>query len=724
MVTRTGILIALGHRVGRRDGWRGGVHRIGLFLSATALVLVTWLIVGIDALQERGEERVAGRAPVFTTDSTAATARWVERPDTVDTYQYLVLYVAPIQPEAPPPPGLPRWPERGEAFLSPGLLRLDPSGAVANRYGTFGGEIAPSGLRSPNELLVYARPALTDALGNVERRTTLVSGFGADGARSRTVLPGGRPVSDAYLLLVFFGILPLVALILVAGTGAAEGRDRRVATLDVLGAGRRARAMVILGEALLSTLAGVLVGGALALTTTVVDLRLPATGYVIAADDLATRRGWLPALALASLLVVVSLSAIAASLRPVGTPATSQRLRRGRVDVRRPIFVSVFLVGLLLAVYGSTVRGDWGRWAYTLGLLATLAGTPAVATRVATMLGNRIAGLGDSRGWPSALVGGRWLAARPGTLARVTAAVLIGFGLLVQAQILTTQLTGVERAAQAQAGRMDDSAVLVRSTGGIEDGGRLRNAFGPQRVVEGWATHDGRFVAVGDCVALAQLTQDGRCGLTTTSTEGSPLTAAGAVLAHGTAVSPGSLFLSTVRPEGELQGFFVLNPSGRAGVEEIKRVAQATTGMPIVRTPAEGILGGLASRARLSWWIYDFGLLALLLLAAAAGLGAAGSFVNQAHGVGALASYTGRYNFLVRVTWWNLTLPTVVVGILAAVTAAVLGGLLIRLGGSGSFAAGLLLAAVLLVTSAGIGAGLIAAAVAVGSARRWRPTGD
>jgi energy-coupling factor transporter ATP-binding protein EcfA2 len=174
-------------------------------------------------------ERLAARTPVLVQQAPAAgaLARWTERDDTAGERRLPAVFVSPLRPDAPPAPGLPRWPAPGEAFLSPAMAAADP--ALTPRYGTWAGLVGPAGLSDPGEWLVYLRPISDDMFDQVTgRRPSGVVGYGVDPSAYSGSEPArwflGSHQHDRPEVLGVLATLPLVAGRMAGGLGALVTR--------------------------------------------------------------------------------------------------------------------------------------------------------------------------------------------------------------------------------------------------------------------------------------------------------------------------------------------------------------------------------------------------------------------------------------------------------------------------------------------------------------------
>src|SRR5690554_1537707 len=221
------------------------LHRLwqlALSMAAFAVTAVLFLFPFVDASYEGRLARDAARTPVFLEEGDpAAVARWHWRNEHLDHWYVDVISVGVLDSSAPPPPGLSRWPEPGQVFASDTLLAREGAQDFLSRYGDVVGTVDVAGLADPGERLAYvgADPALMDP-----ERSFLIGGFGREA--------GSRPGDMGYLGsalyqqsrtgfwfgLSLFGVAPALIMTVVVARLGGERRDRRLAVLAILGAGR------------------------------------------------------------------------------------------------------------------------------------------------------------------------------------------------------------------------------------------------------------------------------------------------------------------------------------------------------------------------------------------------------------------------------------------------------------------------------------------------------
>ncbi|MFG2346545.1 hypothetical protein [Streptomyces phaeochromogenes] len=234
----------------------GRIRFWGLFLAAGLMMLGLSGLALVDATYEGRAVRGASRTPHILQQGSAdtAVALWAWGNDDVAGRQHSVTYVEPLVQNAPLPPGLSKWPEPGEAVLSPALIRAGEQERVESRYGKLAGTIGKEGLQAPEERFAYVRPRanLLD-----KRDMYPLKGFGVPAGSAGV----GESMSIPDLSVLAAGVagfvlLPTGALVLVSARAGSTARERRLTLFEALGASRGARGIFTLGEGAVPTVLG------------------------------------------------------------------------------------------------------------------------------------------------------------------------------------------------------------------------------------------------------------------------------------------------------------------------------------------------------------------------------------------------------------------------------------------------------------------------------------
>ncbi|MET9296948.1 FtsX-like permease family protein [Streptomyces sp. NPDC003077] len=743
LLGRTGgrlrLALAIGRRAGRGAG--GGVHRASLVCAAVLSLLTVWFLAAAHTVHQNRDDRMTARNPVpvaqgspVSQGDASAVARWWERPDTVGERGATVVYVRPLVTGAPPPPGLPRWPAPGESYLSPALLAAQPG--ISDRYGKLAGTIRQDGLADAAELVVYVNPRRPDFFRAVDEPTSYIRGFGNPDRQMFFVGSHqfDRDIAELDVLIALMAALPCAALVLVAVRSRAETRDQRLAVLDALGAPASTRALVLVGEAWAPVAAGTLAACAALAGLSLTSPTLPFTGYQVWSRDLLSAVPLLPLLGLGVSVGLLGLTVLAGVRRPPygGTRPT----RRRGYSARRPLVL--FAAGLAVAAWGAEYRGVAGRLGFVTGSVVALLALPYASAALARLLGRLLARTGNRAGDPVRIVAGRWLAARPAALARLSAALVVGLGVVTLGQVLTTQFTGPAEEAQARSAASGGGLVQIRSRDIPSTADAFVNALGRDTILryspEPHTPEDAPKVRLtGTCAALRALGEMASCpdrprplgevfarltpagSAVLRSRENDLLSApAGSVCACG----------APVGGDAALYGFLVADHVDEAGLGRVKQAAYAHLIGPMTALPGQSWSLGAAAMAAQIRWLLDIVLIGLAALAAAGALGAAGIFLEQAKALGPLSAFRVDRRFYRAIATWNLALPLGTVGAVGVLVSMTLGGLLIHMGRGGWMSGALLLVGLGGVVLAGLVVALSCGRVAARQARVWRPRGD
>ncbi|WP_449064478.1 FtsX-like permease family protein [Planomonospora algeriensis] len=415
--------LGLGWRLLRAGGRRG---LLGAALTAVAVTVCTALLlfaVSANLAFEGRGDREAWRNPVPAQGRAVAVQS--VRVDYVRDERITVVELAALEPGAPPPPGLDRFPAPGEVWLSPALAELArelPADQLADRFaGGRGGTVGDEALVHPGEL-VAVRGWAPDS--------PVLAGKGADEPRGE-VAPtriadfAGEPTPDAqgYRMLALIASVLMAVPLLVFGGAAARltvaRRDQRLASLRLVGATPGQVVAMTAAEAVITALAGAVAG-----TLLYVLLIPPLTGIEIAGGSWFAADLW-PGVpytlaVLAAVPLLVGLSAVVGLRRVVVGPLGVAK-RETPPGMR---FVRVAVLLAVLAVVPTLSVGSGG------GMIAVVLGLAFLSINLA---GPWVVGLigritaGTARG-PVRLLAGRRLVDDPRAVWRTVSGVaLTGF---------------------------------------------------------------------------------------------------------------------------------------------------------------------------------------------------------------------------------------------------------------------------------------------------------
>ncbi|MGX7762281.1 hypothetical protein ACWQ06_26945 [Streptomyces angustmyceticus] len=426
-------LLRIGRAAGRTA--EGGRARFWALAAATAVVAVVLCsLVATTATWQGREQRGAARVPTLAGPGQHASALWSRYWDGYRGRQFTVVVIAPLTKDAPLPPGIGHWPAPGEVFLSPALAEGPAGEDFTHRYGTGAGTISAEGLASPGERLAYVRPTAA-MLGTAKWER--ITGYGGPGPVFGDLRIVGPRSSMMAVLGVLLG-LPALGLAAAAARMGAAGRDRRDALLHTLGAGRAARAWLDIGAAVRP----VGLGAALAALCTVpfllVDVRLPWIDYTLYAVDL--RRAGVT-LAAAVAVAAVGMLGLILVLRPAALrKAASTRPRAAGGGLLRLLALGSCPAFLVLALTSRSFGAQRSAAAYLFAVVGVWVTLPWVIGWAASRISGRASKSPHHSGAPARLIAARTTAARPGTVVRLVAAMIIAIGVIGQTQIITSLL--------------------------------------------------------------------------------------------------------------------------------------------------------------------------------------------------------------------------------------------------------------------------------------------
>lgn len=316
-----------------RSAW---VWWVAVALAAAGLVIVTNLAWAVAALPGRW----AVTTPAMNADGAAAF-RW-EQVDSL--YRGRGLTVVLIQADtgsAPVPPGTPRVPGPGEAFVSPALASaIAADSTLAPRVpGRVVGTISAAGLAAPDQLRALVGTADAGGL------------YGAAGWGSRSTSPLGAPaVGGTLTALGCLWGLPILALAAGGAHAAAAGLRPQVARLRVLGAaGRQLRGFVRRSSARTAALPALL-GAGLGAALVTVSARSGLLGVAFFPPG-AARSLMYTAFGAGTVLLLVSRWAGLSSRSAIRDPYRVTRAPSGAISSRRMLTAGVG-AALLFGVAG------------------------------------------------------------------------------------------------------------------------------------------------------------------------------------------------------------------------------------------------------------------------------------------------------------------------------------------------------------------------------------
>ncbi|WP_066939795.1 hypothetical protein [Microtetraspora fusca] len=710
-------------RIGMASAWRssgGRLRQIALISAAAVMTATLMSCLMVLAVYDGWDRRESARgAELARNNNTPAIALYKWSGDAVGTVPHSVISIEPLSSSASPPPGLPRWPEPGEAFLSPELIREGVDEHITTRYGTLAGVIGKEGLASPGERLAYVRPKL-----DAHRGWFKIARFGSPHAQpvgdSLNRVPAGQFLGALALTL---GGTALVLLVIAVRTGSVA-RDRRTHLLAALGGNRWHRALVNVGEALPPTILGTALGVLPYLVMMTVTTRLPISGFVLDPADL---RVWAWSVPLAALIAcaVVFLAVVMLHRISLDGRTTRPRTFAARVPVWR---LMAGLAGLTLVVITPYLPKVMSFLGYIGGTALLWGMLPSAAGVVVRWSGARLAEFGLRTGQGAALVAGRWAQARPGVVVRLVAVVVIGLGVITQAQVWTSRLGDTGQNAKRLEQQLHDSVMMVAAPsmtsaqisvfrGLLPKTSSLmavRTSGDPERPPELHAS----------CPVFRQIGLT--CPVLTSNLSEGDVRAQ--ILAGTVGYMTGEVSLregDVLRSERPVDQLVVVSPLGSDGLDwKVKAAANRAFGMARVDRPFDGFLLGADRLATMAAWVRLLTVLTLAILLVAVALSSAAEFLVFTVAVAPLTVLSERKRLPLGIAMVNLTLPTMLAVVIGVVVAAWQGKFFVAMSRSGTFSWEILGASAVAATVLAVVIGLAGGVGALRAARHWRPTAD
>ncbi|MGW3328711.1 hypothetical protein [Streptomyces virginiae] len=616
----------------------------------------------IFAAYEGRDLRDAARSPVNASEVAQASLLYRPTFDVVDNLQFQVVYLIPLSPDAPLPPGVSAWPEPGQAVLSPALLAAGRDEGITTRYGAVAGVIGEDGLASKKERFAYVRPLAVPA---DTARMWPVNGFGTP---SPSGIGEGLSVKPIYLLLgiaVFMGAIPAAALSVSAARAGSDARDQRTTLLGALGGGWRARAVINLGEAAFPVGVGAMAGMGASIWVLTRDTALPWVDYTVAAVD--ARHWWAAMLSAPLLAATCVLLSVVLMHPPQGGQGVRPRLVRTRLPRWWP-YLCPFMVFLAVQGPGLTENPLTRLVIYVVGVGGTILTLPSLIGLAAVAAGHALARLGHRTGRSGALVAGRWAAAWPGATARLTAGVIIAFVLIGQTQLWATRNTGPAVEAQETVKRVGTSAVLVE----IADDKPVPPAFldalppGVEALRLSVDPTKGTAELNGPCEALRRLALP----CTPTAVPVELRSADGRVRELHSWDTPGQglSVRESPTPRGSVM-VLVGERNQQISVAAVKEAANRHLGMAV---PVETIAGSWLTSANLDnrqgLWVLLFGAFAVIVITVSIVVSNLAEFVRFSRQITALSVLSGNRTIYLSTSFFALFVPLSAASLIGMVT--------------------------------------------------------
>lgn len=397
----------------------------------------------------------------------------------------------------PTPPGMGRFPEPGEAWISPALAELGrelPRDQLANRFGgpeARSGVLGEDALTYPGQLVaVVGRDAGDPALDNGHPESLIPIPYSAPPTRV-TNFSGMQPYwYVTYQALAAFAtalvIVPLIVLGAAAGRLATAQRDRRLSAMRLFGATPGQVLAITTFETVLIGAIGTVLGAAAYALSLPLASRVEATGGAWFVSDLWVGTGTL-ALTLVAAPLVVGASALFGMRRLVISPLGVARRQSPRgARIWRLILFIVLIAGYAFVAPGVD-RSGAATFAVFFGIL--FLALSILGPFVVGLLGRAMTLL--ARG-PETLLAGRRLRDDPRsawrTVGGITLAGFVAGFLTIMSPQDVSPLTGPSNDLDVLVPANDSPALADEARGALREAG----VYGPVSV-----TKAGDFVTTG-----------------------------------------------------------------------------------------------------------------------------------------------------------------------------------------------------------------------------------
>ncbi|MGY3678961.1 hypothetical protein ACVWXU_002584 [Streptomyces sp. TE33382] len=350
---------------------------------------------------------------------------------------------------------------------------------------------------------------------------------------------------------------------------------------------------------------------------------------------------------------------------------------------------------------------------------------PSAITMLSVANGKRIAASGYHKGNAGRLIAGRWTAAHPGVLVRLSVVFIIGIGLISHLQVWNSRLGDSAAAAEQLTQRVGDTLFTVSSsnlTPRVTE--QLSQALpGGTHLLAITAHPEGdhpRIDLAGTCPDLKAL----RLPCLTTA---QPVTTKDPRLEELASPYNGNLTVQAVKgalPAGRANQSLIVTADEPGHQAEIEKSAYSVLPGINVETPGESWVIGSEQKNRLNNWLYLFGGAGLALLLVTGLISASAEFVRIRTGLAPLSVLAGNNRVFRTIALWYLTVPLLIsTGIATFITNWHSLFFVISLR-EGKFSWPVLITAATGFALAAVAIGLLAAHSARRAAPSWRPESD
>jgi hypothetical protein len=423
---------------GGREGWvRLLLTAVGVGLGVALLLLTTAVPNALSARQERQDARADH---TYTSTIPPRGDNTVVIADVDTTYLQKTVrgrLLDPEGPRAPLPPGLTRYPAKGDMVVSPALrdlLASDDGRLLRQRLPyRITGTIGQSGLVGSHELAYYA---------GADGLAPQIDGWRVGRIHSFGGPHGFQPADPVLVLLVlvvFVALLmPVSVFIATAVRFGGERRDRRLAALRLVGSDRRMTRRIAAGEALAGSVFGLVLGTILFLIGRQIAGSVEVLGISVFPSYLnpSPALALLVAVAVPAAAVLVTLLALrGVVVEPLGVVRTARPTRR-RLWWR--LLLPLAGLAMLYPMIGQgRSNGSFNQYLVIGGVLLLLVGVTALLPWIVEMV---VARLGS--GPPSWQLAVRRLQLSSGSAARMVNGTAVAVAGAIALHMLFTGVQG------------------------------------------------------------------------------------------------------------------------------------------------------------------------------------------------------------------------------------------------------------------------------------------
>lgn len=424
-------------------------RKVTLFLTVItgcAVAIALSGLVGLGGFLGHVSSKGDGRYLGIDSDEQGGCIQSGGRYDPYRETQYDVELLAAACDDPVVPPGLARFPQAGQVFLSPALARLQHTDSdIATRFPRVDGTIGRRGLTGSDEL--YAIVGIPPVAGELPVGFSSADGFGSHTGYIAGYLRIGIPT----LLIIgfFFTLLPSALLIAACSRLNARSRERQHGILAIIGVDGRAMRRASVCESVLTVGAGAVVGVLLARPVLARATPMFVAWKAFPGDMLPP---WFSAPLI--FLAVLGLAMVGASWGARRRRRTASRTRALSSSGWR---WGLLVVGLACAAV-AVVWHSQAEWPLTLvGRLATFAALLSIGAVLCAAIGERLTRSDNAE---VSLVGAR-LRRPSGSLTRALAALAAGLFVLSGGLTLTqSNITRQDPIAIQQAYSADGYSVV------------------------------------------------------------------------------------------------------------------------------------------------------------------------------------------------------------------------------------------------------------------------